>query len=201
MPDLPRLILATRNAHKTEEIRHILGDRFEILDVTAFPGLPEIDETGNTFLENARLKALGISRKIDGWVLADDSGLEVDALDGAPGVWSSSFGGEEGNHAKNNQRLMAEMADHDHRSARFLCTLVLAKNGEEIANFHGTVEGEITRHPSGSGGFGYDPLFIPTGYSQTLADLGAELKSQLSHRAKAIQSFVSNISSGNLLNL
>jgi XTP/dITP diphosphohydrolase len=201
MPDLPRLIIATRNSHKTEEIRHILGDRFEILDVTSFPDLPEIEETGNTFLENARLKALGISRHIDGWVLADDSGLEVDALDGAPGVWSSSFGGEEGNHTKNNQRLISEMADKTLRSARFLCTLVLAKKGQEIANFHGTVEGTITSEPSGKGGFGYDPLFIPSGYLETLADLGPDIKSQLSHRAKAIQSLVLNLGSRNLLNL
>jgi XTP/dITP diphosphohydrolase len=201
MPDLPRLIIATRNSHKTEEIRHILGDRFEILDVTAFPDLPEIEETGTTFLENARLKALGISQHIDGWVLADDSGLEVDALDGAPGVWSSSFGGEEGNHTKNNQRLITEMADKTLRSARFLCTLVLAKKGQEIANFHGTVEGTITSEPSGKGGFGYDPLFIPSGYSETLADLGPDIKSQLSHRAKAIQSLVLSIKSGDLLNL
>jgi XTP/dITP diphosphohydrolase len=200
MPELPRLVIATRNSHKTEEIRHILGTRFEILDVTNFPNLPEIQETGITFLENARLKALGISRHIDGLVLADDSGLEVDALGGAPGVWSSSFGGEEGNHAKNNQRLITEMADQNQRSARFLCTLVLAKNGMEIANYHGKVEGEISRQPSGNGGFGYDPLFIPTGYSQTLADLGSDIKSQLSHRAKAIQSFVLNISSSNLVN-
>ncbi|MES2981338.1 MAG: RdgB/HAM1 family non-canonical purine NTP pyrophosphatase [Verrucomicrobiota bacterium] len=201
MSDRPRLVIATRNSHKTEEIRHILGDRFEILDVTDFPELPEIEETGTTFLENARLKALGISQHLDGWVLADDSGLEVDALGGAPGVWSSSFGGEEGNHSKNNQRLLADMADQDQRSARFLCTLVFAKDGHEIANFHGTVEGEITREPSGNGGFGYDPLFIPTGYSQTLADLGADIKSQLSHRAKAIQSFVLSLKSGDLLNL
>jgi XTP/dITP diphosphohydrolase len=199
MPDLPRLIIATRNAHKTQEIRHILGERFEILDVTSFPELPEIEETGTTFLENARLKALGISRHIDGWVLADDSGLEVDALGGAPGVWSSSYGGEEGNHSKNNQRLISEMADQDQRCARFLCTLVLAKNGQEIADFHGEVEGEITREPSGNGGFGYDPLFIPTGYSQTLADLGPDIKSQLSHRAKAIRSFVLIVNSGELV--
>jgi XTP/dITP diphosphohydrolase len=181
MPELPRLLIATRNSHKTEEIRHILGTRFEILDVTDFPDLPEIQETGTTFLENARLKALGISRHIDGLVLADDSGLEVDALGGAPGVWSSSFGGEEGNHAKNNQRLITEMADQEQRSARFLC--------------------EISIKPSGNGGFGYDPLFIPTGYSQTLADLGPDIKSQLSHRAKAIQSFVLNVDSGDLVNL
>ena len=191
MSTLPLLIIATRNAHKTEEIRTILGDQFEISDVTAYPELPEIEETGSTFLENARLKALGISRRVEGWVLADDSGLEVDTLDGAPGVWSSSFGGEEGNHEKNNQRLIKEMTGVANRKARFLCTLVLAKDGAEQAVFRGSVEGTITQSPTGTGGFGYDPLFIPEGYSQTFAELGAETKSQLSHRARAIQSFAS----------
>lgn len=196
MPTRPRLILATRNTHKTEEIRHIIGDRFEVLDVTSFPDLPEIEETGSTFLENARLKALGISRRIDGWVLADDSGLEVDALGGAPGVWSSSYGGEEGNHAKNNERLMKEMAGKAERSARFRCTLVLAKDGEEMAVFTGTVEGRIAESPSGNGGFGYDPLFIPEGHTATMADLGATVKSTLSHRAEAIRSFVAEVAKG-----
>ena len=193
MPTCPRLILATRNAHKTEEIRHIIGDRFEVLDVTSFPDLPEIEETGTTFLENARLKALGISRRIEGWVLADDSGLEVDALGGAPGVWSSSFGGEEGNHAKNNERLMKEMNGKADRSARFRCTLVLAKDGEEMAVFTGTVEGRIAESSSGNGGFGYDPLFIPEGHTATMADVGASVKSTLSHRAMAIRSFVAEV--------
>jgi len=192
----PRQILATRNAHKTEEIRHILGDRFEVLDVTSFPELPEIEETGTTFLENARLKALGISRRIEGWVLADDSGLEVDALGGAPGVWSSSYGGEEGNHDKNNERLMKEMAGKVDRSACFRCTLVLAKDGEEKAVFTGTVEGRIADSPSGNGGFGYDPLFIPEGHTTTMADLGSALKSTLSHRAMAIRSFVAEVAKG-----
>lgn len=200
MPARPRLILATRNTHKTGEIRDILGDRFEVLDVTSFPDLPEIEETGSTFLENARLKALETSRRIGGWVLADDSGLEVDALGGAPGVWSSSYGGEEGNHGKNNERLMAEMAGKSDRAARFRCTLLLAKDGEEIAVFTGTVEGRIAESPSGKGGFGYDPLFIPEGHSATMADLGAEVKSTLSHRAEAIRSFVNEVEKGNTVN-
>jgi XTP/dITP diphosphohydrolase len=199
MPTLPLLILATRNAHKTEEIRHILGDRFEVVDVTSFPSLPEIEETGTTFLENARLKALGISRLTDGWVLADDSGLEADALGGAPGVWSSSFGGEEGNHDLNNQRLMKEMDGKANRRARFRCTLVLANGGEEKGVFLGTVEGSIAESPSGNGGFGYDPLFIPAGHDKTMADLGAEAKSSLSHRAKAIQALMAELETGNLI--
>ena len=199
MPELPQLILATRNAHKTEEIRHILGHRFEVLDVRSFPELPEIEETGTTFLENARLKALGISNRIDGWVLADDSGLEVDALGAAPGVWSSSFGGEEGNHQLNNERLMREMAGKTDRNARFRCTLVLAKGGVEKGVFLGTVEGSIAVSPSGNGGFGYDPLFIPADHNTTMADLGADVKSRLSHRAKAIQAFVRELETGNLV--
>jgi len=186
MSNPPRLIVATRNAHKTEEIRAILGDRFEVLDATAFPEFPEIEETGQTFLENARLKAEGISRRIDGWVLSDDSGLEVDALDGAPGVWSSSFGGEEGNHAKNNERLLREMAGKTGRGARFRCTMVLARDGKERANFSGTVEGTLVDSLRGGRGFGYDPLFIPTGYEQTFAELGDAVKNSLSHRSRAL---------------
>jgi len=186
----PRLILATRNAHKTSEIRAMVGERFEVLDATAFPNFPEIEETGTTFLENARLKAEGISRHVDGWVLSDDSGLEVDALEGAPGVWSSSFGGEEGNHAKNNTRLLADMAGKTDRSARFRCTMVLAKGGVEQANFSGTVEGRIIDALRGVGGFGYDPMFIPAGYEETFAELGDAVKNTLSHRSRALAQVV-----------
>ena len=186
----PRLILATRNAHKTAEIRAMIGERFEVLDVTAFPECPQIEETGSTFLENARLKAEGISRCLDGWVLSDDSGLEVDALAGAPGVWSSSFGGEEGNHARNNTRLLAEMAGKTERSARFCCTMVLARDGRAQAHFSGTVEGRIIDAQRGGHGFGYDPLFIPDGFNQTFAELGDEVKNTLSHRSRALAKVV-----------
>ncbi len=188
---LPRLILATRNAHKTSEIRAMIGDRFEVLNATAFPDFPEIEETGTTFLENARLKAEGISRLIEGWVLSDDSGLEVDALAGAPGVGSSSFGGEEGNHEKNNAHLLLEMADKIERTARFRCTMVLARDGQEHANFSGVVEGRLVDSLQGTAGFGYDPLFIPEGYDQTFAELGDEIKNTLSHRSRALGQVVS----------
>ena len=190
----PRLILATRNAHKTSEIRAMIGDRFEVLDANAFPSFPEIEETGKTFLENARLKAEGISRCIEGWVLSDDSGLEVDALAGAPGVWSSSYGGEEGNHAKNNARLLSEMAGKEDRRARFRCTMVLAWGGLEQANFDGTVEGQLVKSLHGTGGFGYDPLFIPRGHTQTFAELGDEIKNTLSHRSRALGQVVDFLS-------
>ncbi|WP_035609042.1 RdgB/HAM1 family non-canonical purine NTP pyrophosphatase [Haloferula sp. BvORR071] len=185
-PELPVLIVATRNAHKTQEIREMIGDRYKVLDVNDFPALPAIDETGTTFLENATLKAAGISREVTGLILSDDSGLEVDALGGAPGVWSSSYGGEEGNHPKNNARLMAEMAGKTDRAARFRCTMVLAQGGQVLAYFSGTVEGRILEAPYGAGGFGYDPLFAPEGHTQSFAELGPEVKNALSHRGRAL---------------
>lgn len=186
----PRLIVATRNAHKTAEIRAMIGDRFEVLNSNDFPETPVIEETGTTFLENARLKAEGISAVVDGWVLSDDSGLEVDALGGAPGVWSSSYGGEEGNHARNNARLVTEMEGQSNRSARFRCTMVLAKNGSEVAHFSGAVEGTLLEAPEGTGGFGYDPLFVPDGHERSFAALGDEVKNALSHRARALRQVV-----------
>ncbi len=186
----PRLILATRNAHKTAEIRAMIGGCFEILNATEFPDFPEIEETGDSFLENARLKAEGISARIEGWVLSDDSGLEVDALGGAPGVWSSSYGGEEGNHGKNNSRLLQEMAGKPDRSARFRCTMVLARDGREVAHFSGCVEGRLVEALHGSGGFGYDPLFIPAGHDATFAELGEVVKNSLSHRSRALEQVV-----------
>ncbi len=180
------LVIATRNAHKTGEIREMIGDRYEVLDVNDFPHLPAVEETGTTFLANARLKALAISREVTGLVLSDDSGLEVDALGGAPGVWSSSYGGEEGNHPKNNARLMAEMAGKTDRAARFRCTMVLARAGQVLADFSGTVEGRILEAPYGAGGFGYDPLFAPEGHDRSFAELGPEVKNALSHRGRAL---------------
>lgn len=186
MQTRPILVVATRNAHKTAEIRALLQDLCEVFDSNDFSNTPEVEETGTTFLENARLKAEAVSRVIDAWVLSDDSGLEVDALGGAPGVWSSSYGGEEGNHALNNERLLREMATQSDRRARFRCTMVLARNGKEVAHFSGVVEGRIIDAPRGGAGFGYDPLFIPEGHEKTFGELGDEVKNTLSHRARAL---------------
>lgn len=191
MQALPRLVVATRNSHKTAEIRGMIGDRFEVLDSNDFPEAPKIEETGTTFLENARLKAEAISRVVEGWVLSDDSGLEVDALGGAPGVWSSSYGGDEGNHALNNARLIREMEGKTDRCARFRCTMVLARNGLEQAIFDGCVEGRIIDFPRGEHGFGYDPLFIPDGFEETFAELGEDVKNTLSHRSRALAKVLS----------
>lgn len=168
----------------------MIGDRFAVRDANDFPGLPPVEETGTTFLENATLKAVAISREVAGKVLSDDSGLEVDALGGAPGVWSSSYGGEEGNHPKNNARLLAEMAGKAERAARFRCTMVLAEGGQVLADFSGTVEGRILESPYGAGGFGYDPLFAPEGHEKSFAELGAAVKNALSHRGRALAKVV-----------
>lgn len=168
----------------------MIGDRFEVLDANDFDHLPTVEETGTTFLENATLKALAVSRGVEGIVLSDDSGLEVDALDGAPGVWSSSYGGEEGDHARNNERLIREMAGQAERSARFRCVMVLAEGGRVLADFSGSVEGRILEAAAGLGGFGYDPLFAPTGWEKSFAELGPEVKNSLSHRARALSQVV-----------
>ena len=180
------LVVATRNTHKTSEIRAMLGGRFEVLDANDFPEWPAVEETADSFLGNATLKAVAASAKVHGWVLADDSGLEVDALDGAPGVWSSSYGGVEGDHARNNARLLETMRGVADRRARFCCTMVLARNGAAVAHFRGTVEGRLLEQARGGAGFGYDPLFVPDGHDASFAELGDEVKNQLSHRARAL---------------
>lgn len=186
MPHPALLVVATRNTHKTSEIRAMLGGRFEVLDANDFPDWPAVAETADTFLGNATLKAVAASAKVAGWVLADDSGLEVDALDGAPGVWSSSYGGVEGDHARNNARLLQAMRGLANRGARFCCTMVLARGGAAVAHFRGTVEGRLLEDARGGAGFGYDPLFVPEGHEETFAELGDEVKNRLSHRARAL---------------
>jgi XTP/dITP diphosphohydrolase len=181
-----RLIVATRNAHKVEEIRAILSG-YEVGDLSVIENPPFVEETGTTFLENATLKALAISKLTEALVLADDSGLEVDALGGAPGVYSSRYAGEEGNDELNNSKLLRELGGVLERSARFRCVLVLAQNGSPLANFSGVVEGVISSSGTGDGGFGYDPLFIPEGHQASFAELGEEIKNGLSHRARALQ--------------
>lgn len=186
-----KILVATKNAHKTGEIQAVLGPKFEVSDLTAHPEIPAPDETGETFEENAAIKALAASELFDGLVLADDSGLEVDALDGAPGVRSARYAGEKATDADNRELLLRELervgARGKERSARFHCLLVLAQKGKVLGTFDGRVEGVIVNEPKGEGGFGYDPLFVPQGYCETFAQLPAEVKNQLSHRGKALE--------------
>lgn len=182
------VLVSTRNAHKLVEIRQILGPSFELLDLSCVPALGEVQETGTTFEENAALKALAASAHFDGWVLADDSGLEVDALGGAPGVRSARFSGEGATDVTNRALLLEKLATvrADQRSARFRCVIALARGGEVLAHFSGAVEGVIIQSEQGAGGFGYDPLFVPEGFGETFAELGAETKNRLSHRGRAL---------------
>jgi XTP/dITP diphosphohydrolase len=182
------LLVSTRNAHKVEEIREILGPQFLISDLSALPGFPEVEETGSTFQDNAAIKALAASERFDGWVIADDSGLEVDALNGAPGVRSARFSGESATDASNRTLLLEKLLPvrDQARSARFRCVIALARDGKVVASFSGSVEGVIIPQEKGTGGFGYDSLFVPEGYCETFAQLGADIKNTLSHRARAL---------------
>ena len=219
------IVIATRNAHKTGEIRAILGERFQFLTLNDFPGAPKVVENADTFAGNATKKAVelakwvnsqhrtsNIERPTPNFVLADDSGLEVDALNGAPGVHSARFAAidsaKSGNtpDADNNAKLLRLLKDVllERRTARFHCVLawtpVLLEKIEnawpvcyadefEIQTelFDGICEGKILFEPRGENGFGYDPLFVPNGFIQTFAELGDGVKNQLSHRAKALE--------------
>jgi len=199
-----QLILATRNAHKTREIRRILGPSFEVNDLSKYGEIPEINETGGSFEENAQLKAALVSRQLPGLIVADDSGLEVDALGGAPGIHSACYAGPESSDAKNIEKLLGELsrvkAAGDQRSARFRCVLALAQRGRILGTFCGMVEGKIANQPRGSGGFGYDPVFMPEGSDQTFAELPAEGKDRVSHRARALEKLRAFLLAGEMRN-
>ncbi len=184
------LIVATKNKGKLSEIREILADTgIRVSGLTEhFPEDTDIPETGTTFEENARIKAAWIIDRCECSALADDSGLEVDALEGAPGVYSARFAGPGATDAHNNEKLLSLLGDtpRDRRTARFRCCMVLrfGKDSEIVAR--GKVEGHIAFSPSGANGFGYDPLFVPSGYSQSFACLDREIKNRISHRAAAL---------------
>lgn len=188
---MKELIIATQNAHKAAEIAAILPPDCTIRTLADFPEMTAPEETGRTFAANAAQKALALSEQVQGWVLADDSGLCVDALGGSPGILSARYAGSHGDDAANNRKLLSELralpglAPY---SARFVCAMCLAKEGKIQAEFIGELEGQITLQPRGAHGFGYDPLFIPEGYrSTTLAELPAEVKNRISHRARALE--------------
>ncbi len=208
---MPSLFIATANAHKIEEIRATLGPGFEYRSQRDAGTSLEIEETGATFAENARIKAVTWAAYLGTevcqlrveWVLADDSGLEVDALGGAPGVHSARFAaldtGRPGNSSdvENNSKLLRLLGaiPVERPAARFRCVLALtplrpgASTAELAAltlHFEGTCEGSIQKRPAGTGGFGYDPLFVPEGFSASFAELGAEVKNRLSHRGQAL---------------
>lgn len=189
---IPELILATRNAHKAHEIAAMLP-ACRIRTLTDFPDIPEVQETGHNFAENAALKARQISTCAGGVVLADDSGLCVEALSGMPGILSARYAGEHGNDDANNRKLLAELRVLPALApfrAHFACAMCLARSGQVLANFTGCLPGCVILSPRGSNGFGYDPLFVPDGFSQTLAELSADQKNTISHRARALEQVI-----------
>jgi XTP/dITP diphosphohydrolase len=185
-----RLLLATNNPNKAREIREILRELPVEVFTPAETGIPfEVVEDGETFLENARKKAREASRLWDGFVLAEDSGLEVDALGGAPGVHSARFAGEEATDEANIRKLLKAMESvpDEKRSARFRCVMVLVDSRGSEKVFEGTVEGRIIHEMKGKEGFGYDPVFMIEGYGKTFAELGPDVKNRISHRAEALR--------------
>ncbi|MBP3499981.1 MAG: RdgB/HAM1 family non-canonical purine NTP pyrophosphatase [Akkermansia sp.] len=192
------LLIATRNAHKAREFARILPPQFELKTLADLPGAPDPEETGTTFAANAAIKAESISAVFPGLVVSDDSGICVDALGGMPGVYSARYAGTHGDDEANNRKMLAELTARPESdkpfTARYVCAISVAKEGKELASFIGTVEGQITLNPRGTGGFGYDPLFIPEGYDCTMAEISAEEKNAISHRGEALRKFESWLS-------
>ena len=194
-----QLLIATGNEGKRSELRQLLsGLPISLSDLQAFPAIKRIAETGATFLENASLKAVGYATQTGLLTLADDSGLEVDALGGAPGVWSARFAGESASDADRIEALLAalESVDESKRTARFVAAVVIADSqGGLLSVSVGMCEGRIGLVPCGGRGFGYDPLFIPNGYELTFAELDPETKNQISHRARALAATIAYLRS------
>jgi XTP/dITP diphosphohydrolase len=192
---VPKLLLATRNQGKVREFRQLLADLpgLELIALSALPASPEVVEDGDSFEQNAKKKAREIAAATRMLVVADDSGLEVDALGGAPGVHSARYAGKQGDDAANNAKLVAELerlrVPDAARTARYHVVLALAdlegSLGSEMHLEHGVCEGRIQLEPRGQGGFGYDPYFVPEGHGCSMAELAPEQKNRLSHRAQA----------------
>ncbi|MBE6369706.1 MAG: RdgB/HAM1 family non-canonical purine NTP pyrophosphatase [Lentisphaerae bacterium] len=179
------IVAATANSHKFEEYRALLGtEDVELHSLLDYPGFKPSPETGNTFKENASQKALEACRYCDRPTFADDSGLEITALNNAPGIYSARYGKDD---ADRIGRVLRELEGKSDRSARFVCVIAIAINGEIIETFEGVMEGTIIEAPRGENGFGYDPIFVPQGENRTFAEMSQEEKNRISHRAKALK--------------
>lgn len=184
-----KMVLATKNKNKLREVSEFLAPHgIEVVSLHEFPDLPEIEEYGETFKENAIIKATEACMFTGLMSLADDSGLEVDCLEGLPGVYSSRFGGEDKDDLANNKKLLEllEGVPAEQRTARFKCVMALATTDCFVYTAEGTCEGVILEQPRGEGGFGYDPLFYLPDYGKTFAELDLEIKNKISHRARAL---------------
>jgi XTP/dITP diphosphohydrolase len=190
---LVKLLLATRNRNKVTEMQHALADTgWQVMMLSDFGDMPEVEEDGATFAENARKKARSASARVEMWTLAEDSGLEVDALGGEPGVRSARYAGEGANDADRMHKVLERIVNvpEERRTARFRCVMCLIDTAGKETCFEGRCEGRIAHSARGTSGFGYDPIFIPEGYSRTFAELGPGVKSKISHRARAMQQVI-----------
>ena len=189
-----KIVFATNNKHKLEEIKDILGKEFEIVSLAEIGCHEDIPETGLTLEENARQKSTYIVEHYNHDCFADDTGLEVDALNGEPGVHSARYAeGTDHDSEANMRKLLSKMANVKDRTARFRTVISLIINGVEH-QFEGRVEGRIATEKHGTEGFGYDPIFIPEGYDKSFAELGEEVKNQISHRARAVKKLAEYLS-------
>ena len=187
------LLLATRNRNKVAEMQHALaGTGWQVLMLSDFGDAPDVEEDGATFEENARKKARSAARFSRLWTLAEDSGLEVDALGGEPGVKSARYAGEGANDADLMHKVLERTVNvpEERRTARFRCVMCLIDTAGKETCFEGRCEGRIAHSARGTAGFGYDPIFIPDGYSRTFAELGLNAKSKISHRARAMEQVI-----------
>lgn len=184
-----KIIFATHNAHKLLELKNILSGLYEVVSLDQVGITEDIPETGTTLRENASIKSHTVNGKLNMDCFADDTGLEVDALDGAPGVYSARYAGENATYEQNVDKLLHELGETSLRSARFKTVISLLLEGKEYF-FEGSVEGQIMFDRRGDDGFGYDPVFVPDGYSQTFAEMTMELKNSISHRGRAVQKLV-----------
>lgn len=187
-----QILAGTKNAGKIREMQELLAEiPVELRSLNEFENITEPEETGATFMENAALKAVYYAQKTGLAALADDSGLEVEALNGAPGVYSARYAGETASDAEKISKLLQEMKNSENRSAQFVCALVLTDAaGGIIFQTEGICRGTIALSPSGQNGFGYDPVFIPEGFDRTFGELSGEIKSRLSHRARAFEKII-----------
>lgn len=186
---MKEIIIATKNAGKVKEFEEFFAPyEITVKSLLDFENLPDVEETGTTFEENAALKAEQITAHVQAPVLADDSGLMIDALDGRPGIYSARYAGEEKNDQANIDKVLDELQDvpEEKRTARFICVLAIAEPGKETIFRTGYCEGKIASEQKGTNGFGYDPIFIPDGYDETLGQLAPEVKNQISHRKNAL---------------
>jgi len=186
-----KLVIATHNRHKVDEIRAIFNlQGVDLLAAVDIPGAPDVEEDGDTFEKNAVKKAVALARFSGCWSLADDSGLEVSALNGAPGVQSARYAGEPVDYRANNRKLLDALRDQSDRSARFCCVMALADPSGKSQTIRGTCSGHILADARGTGGFGYDPLFVPNGYDTTFSEMDAQAKNRISHRARALEAAI-----------